>query len=139
MLVQWFPLLHHVLLAVSAIGFFIFWARTRFWLPKYAHILAAIGFVVGLWSVAGVPADAPINKKGPTAKLLLALLMPTMIYAFFVFLGGQRAAFKRRFERTTPCPYCKLPVAAIHIGGETPNPITSYVQQQCPHCGQSLA
>jgi hypothetical protein len=34
--------------ALSAVGFFIFWARTRFWLPKYAHILAAIGLLVGL-------------------------------------------------------------------------------------------
>jgi hypothetical protein len=37
-----FQALHNVLLAVAAIGFFIFWIRTRFWLPKYAHIRAAI-------------------------------------------------------------------------------------------------
>jgi len=27
---------------LSAIGFFVFRARTRFWLPEFAHALAAI-------------------------------------------------------------------------------------------------
>src|SRR5258708_15930776 len=31
------------LLIVGAVGFLTFWARTRFWLPKYIHVLAAIG------------------------------------------------------------------------------------------------
>jgi branched-subunit amino acid ABC-type transport system permease component len=136
---QLFRLSHGVLLALSAIGFFVFWARTRFWLPTYVHILAAISFIVGLWCVANLPTDAPIDREGPIAQLLLAFIMPTIVYVVFVLYGGQRAAFKRRFERSTPCPYCKLPVAAVQIGGATPDPIISYAQQQCPHCGQSLA
>ena len=133
-----FQLLHGVLLALSAVGFFIFWARTRFWLPKYAHVLAAIGLVVGVWCVSSVPDDAPVNKYGPTGKLLLALAVPTIVYFFFVFYGGQRAAFKSRFEKSTQCPYCMLPVTAHQIGSGTPDPITSESQRQCPHCGHPL-
>ena len=59
-----FQLLHGVLLALSAAGFFVFWARTRFWLPKYAHILAAIGLIVGVWCVSNLPDSAPVNKEG---------------------------------------------------------------------------
>jgi hypothetical protein len=32
----------------SAIGFFVFSARPRFWLPKFAHVLPAIALVVGV-------------------------------------------------------------------------------------------
>lgn len=91
-----FQFLHAVLLFLCAVGFFIFWARTRFWLPKYAHILAAVGLAVGVWCVSNVPPDAPINKKGPTAKSLLALAVPAIVYFFFVFYGGQKAAFRRK-------------------------------------------
>ena len=60
-----FQVLHGVLFALAAVGFFIFWARTRFWLPQYAHILAAIGLAVGIWCVSSVTDDAPINKARP--------------------------------------------------------------------------
>jgi hypothetical protein len=99
MLRQFFPgiqVLHVVLAVLGAIGFFIFWARTRFWLPRYAHVLAIIGLIVGLWCVCNVPAAAPINKAGWTAKLLLALALPAMVYFFFVFYGGQKAAFRQK-------------------------------------------
>jgi hypothetical protein len=52
-----FQVLHGVLLALAAIGFFIFWVRTRFRLPKYAHILAVIAVAVGIWCVSNVPDD----------------------------------------------------------------------------------
>jgi hypothetical protein len=66
-----FQLLHGVLLLISAVGFFIFWARTRFWLPKYAHVLAAIGLVVGVWCASNVPSDEPLSRQGPAAKFFL--------------------------------------------------------------------
>ena len=91
-----FRVLHGVLLALAAVGFFIFWARTRFWLPKYAHILAAIGLAVGIWCVSNVTDDAPISKHGPVLKLLGALVVPGIVYFFFVFYGGQKAAFRRK-------------------------------------------
>ena len=96
-----FQVLHGVLLALAAIGFFIFWVRTRFWLPKYAHILAAIGLVVGIWCVSNVPDDAPVSKHGPLVKLLGALILPAMVYFFFVFYGGQQAAFRRKSKNAT--------------------------------------
>lgn len=91
-----FQFLHAALLILSAVGFFIFWVRTRFWLPKYAHILALIGLLVGAWAVSTTPEDAPINKAGPLGRFLLALAVPAMVYFFFVFYGGQRAAIKHR-------------------------------------------
>ena len=96
-----FQFLHAVVLALSALGFFIFWARTRFLLPKYAHILAAIGLLVGVWCVSITPEDAPINKAGPFGKFLLALAVPAMVYFFFVFYGGQRAAIKYKGKTAT--------------------------------------
>jgi len=91
-----FQLLHGVLLLISAVGFFIFWARTRFWLPKYAHVLAATGLVVGVWCASNVPKDAPLGKQSSMAKLLFALVLPAMVYFFFVFYGGQKAAHRRK-------------------------------------------
>lgn len=91
-----FQLIHFVFLAIAAVGFFIFWTRTRFWLPMYAHVLAAIGLLVGIWCASSVPNDAPISKEGWIAKLLLALALPAMVYFFFVFYGGQKAAFRHK-------------------------------------------
>jgi len=137
-LLRGFQFLHFVLLALSAVGFFIFWTRTRFWLPKYARILAAVGLVVGVWCASSTPDDAPINKAGPTGKFLLALAVPAIVYFFFVFYGGQRAAFKSRFEKPTQCLRCRLEVTAHRTGSGTPDRLTSATQQQCPHCGQPL-
>jgi hypothetical protein len=123
---------------LAAIAFFIFWKRTRFWLPKYAHVLAAIGLAVGIWSVSSIPSDAPIGKQGPIVRFLAALILPAMVYFFFVFYGGQRAAYARRFPGTVSCPYCRMPVIAFHTGRGMHDSITSYADKQCPHCGQLL-
>src|SRR5690348_12966555 len=96
-----FQLIHFVFFAVAAVGFFIFWSRTRFWLPKYAHMLAAIALLVGIWCASTIPGDAPVSKQGPIAKLLLALALPAMVYFFFVFYGGQKAAFRRKPKSAT--------------------------------------
>jgi hypothetical protein len=89
-------LLHAGLLVVGAAGFFVFWVRTRFWMPQYAHILAAIGWIVGLWVVWSVPSDAPLGKEGSVTKFLFALILPAMVYFFFVFYGGQHAAYRHK-------------------------------------------
>ena len=137
-LLRGFQVFHGVLFALGAIGFFIFWVRTRFWLPKYAHILAAVALVVGNWCVSNVPDDAPIGKASPTVKLLFALVLPAIVYFFFVSHGGQRAAFRRRFGRPTSCPRCRLPLPAFQTGNTANDTITTYAQRQCPHCGQPL-
>src|SRR5271165_4511227 len=121
--------LHAVLLVLSAIGFFIFWVRTRFWLPRYVHVLAALGLAVGLWSVSSATADAPIRKQGTAAKLLVALLLPALVYVFFVFYGGQREAFRRRFESPAQCPHCQQPVPVLE--SEDGAPIQVSGEQRC--------
>jgi len=49
-----------------------------------------------VWCASGVPSDAPLSKHGPLAKFLFALILPAMVYFFFVFYGGQKAAHKRK-------------------------------------------
>ena len=130
-------LLHVVIFVLGAGGFLIFWVRTRFWLPKYAHILAAIGLVVGVLCVVGAPDDAPIKKQGALAQVLLALALPAIVYVFFVFYGGQKAAYNRLFRKSSRCPNCKLPVTTRRTDDGVPGSVTP-PNQQCPHCGQLL-
>jgi len=88
-----FKLIHVALLVLGATASFRFLARTRFRLPKYVHVLALIGFAVSLLAISAMPPDAPANKDGPVVKLLIALALPAVIYAFFIVYGGPRAAF----------------------------------------------
>jgi len=89
-------LLQIVPLILGASGFFLFWRRTRFWFPRYAHILAAIALGVGVSVVCNVPPDAPISRAGVGAKVLLALAMPIVVYVYFVVHGGQAAAYRNK-------------------------------------------
>src|SRR5438270_128346 len=59
-------IVHAVVLAVAAIGALRFAIRTRFWLPRYVHYLAAFALVLGLASLTLPPPDAPIHRAaGP--------------------------------------------------------------------------
>ena len=129
--------LHVVIFVLGAVGFLIFWVRTRFWLPRYAHVLAAIGLVVGVLCLADAPDDAPIKKQGALAQILLALALPAIVYVFFVFYGGQKAAYNRLFRKSPRCPNCNLPVTTRRGNDGAPNSVTP-TNQQCPHCGQFL-
>jgi len=125
-------------LLVTALGCLFFFARTRFWFPGYAHVLSGVGFAVGIWCAATVPENAPINEHGPLGKVLLVLGMPAIVYFFFVFYGGQRAAFQRELGTTGRCPKCRESVMSDQIqnlqgsGKPVPPP------QKCPHCGLNL-
>jgi hypothetical protein len=77
-----FRFLEALLVIVGAFGFMKFWVRTRFWLPKYIHVLAAIGLIVGVLSVWASPADAPIKQQGSIPCVLLALVLPVIIVSF---------------------------------------------------------
>jgi hypothetical protein len=136
-LFQGVQVLHAIVAISAAVGFFLFWARTRFWLPKYVHLLALIGLAVGLWCVANLPGDAPISRYGPIAKLLGVLVLPAMVYFFFVFYGGQSAAFRRCHRISVPCPYCKRPVTAFRDETAASEKVFFEVSR-CPHCGQGL-
>ena len=134
-----FRLVHGALLALAAVGFFRFWGRTRFWLPKYVHVLAGFGLAIGLWGLYSAPADAPISKQGPLGQLLLALALPAMVYFFFVFYGGQREAFHRTFSTELPCPFCRRPVRARQLDATgASSGATSFAEPQCPHCGHTF-
>jgi hypothetical protein len=132
-------ILQAVLFIIVAIASFTFWRRTRFWLPKYAHLLAGIGGAVGLWCLASGPADAAVRKQGPIANLLFVLLLPAIIYLLFVLYGGQRAAYERRFGTPGSCPHCKLPVPACNNPHSKPDGEVSDRERRCPHCGQTFA
>jgi hypothetical protein len=121
-------------LLVMAIGCFFFLARTRFWFPRYAHILAGIGLAIGVWCIWTVPETAPINEHGLIGKVLLVLAMPAMVYFFFVFYGGQRAAFQRELRTTGRCPKCQESVISNLQGSGEP----VFPPQKCPRCGLNL-
>lgn len=93
---QGFRILHGILLALGAVSLFALWYRTRFWLPVYAHVLAVIGLIVGVFSVESATGDAPIAKYSLIGKCLAALALPAMVYFFFIFYGGQKSAYRRK-------------------------------------------
>jgi len=74
-----------------------------------------------------------MSNDGPAAKFLLALAVPAIVYLFFVFYGGQKLAFKRRFERSVQCPHCKAETTVL----QAPSGITSEIPR-CEQCGQPL-
>ena len=133
-----FQLLEGILLITGAVGFLMFWVRTRFWLPKYIHVLAAIGLIVGVLSVWASPADAPIKQHGLISCVLLALSLPAMIYAYFILHGGQRAAFNRSLSKSTPCPFCRNLVKPLPYDPQG-SPTARFAESVCPHYGHTLS
>jgi hypothetical protein len=119
----------HMLLAIlSAIGFFYFGLRTRFWFPRYVHSLGGVALALGLTCLAWMPPDAPITQGGWgwLTQALLVLIFPALVYGVFVCYGGQRAAYERTHQPIVMhCPYCRD--AHVRPG------------RQCPHCGQTIA
>ena len=115
-------IVHAVVLAVAAIGALRFAIRTRFWLPRYVHYLAAFALVLGLASLTLLPPDAPIHRSdwGGPKKALMALIFPGLVYLVFVVLGGQRVAYERTHRSGARCPSCGHP----NLG------------QRCPSCGR---
>ena len=87
-------------LLFGIVVFSIFWARTRFWLPTYVHVLAAIGLILGVWCVFGTPNDSSLNQHGPVLSFLSVLIFPGMVYFFFLAYGGQQAAYRSKKPKT---------------------------------------
>jgi hypothetical protein len=87
-----------------------------------------MGLAAGIWCASITPADAPIKKASPIGRFLFPLEVPAMVYFFFVFYGGQHAAFSSRFPKALRCPSCDVEIAS-DLGA-------SDGQQRCPHCGQ---
>ena len=133
-----FRFLEAIVVIVGAFAFLTYWVRTRFWLPKYIHVLAAIGLIVSALSEWASPADAPIKQQGWIARLFLVLVLPAIIYAYFILHGGQHAAFKRSSSKAAPCPFCGIPIQnsewdALEHGE------SRLADSVCPHCSHPLA
>jgi hypothetical protein len=133
-----FRFVEGILLILGTVGCLKFWARTRFWLPKYIHVLAAIGLIVGGLSVWASPADAPIKQHGLLLCVLLALVLPAMIYAYFILHGGQHVAFNRSLSKSAPCPFCRNPVKTFPYDADG-TPTTEFAESVCPHCSHALS
>jgi hypothetical protein len=119
--------LHATLAILLAIGFSRFLIRSRFWFPRYVHYLGALGLAVGLACWAFMPPEAPINQGswGGLKSALLVLVVPGLVYFFFVFYGGQREAYERAHpESLVQCRYCRE-------GDVAPG-------AHCPTCGQTV-
>lgn len=95
---------HRLLLVLAALGYFAFWTRTHFWMPRYAHLLAGGSLLIGIAVLAMTPADAPVNREplGWVKKGAMLAVFPTLVYFFFIVYGGQRAAY----QRAHACPRC---------------------------------
>ena|SRR5581483_10254335 len=134
---QAFQIFHGVAAVVAALGFFSLWKRSKFWLPTYVHVMAAISLVLGIgfvWLVSTAPRlpdpSGPSPRTQHFAQLLLPLIFPALVYFFFIFYGGQQAAFSRSLM-STPCPFCKAPSPARVNDG-----LVHFSQPRCGNCGQ---
>jgi hypothetical protein len=95
---------HRLLLVLAALGYFAYWTRTHFWIPRYAHVLAGGSVLIGLTLLLMTPADAPVHHEplGWLKKGAMVAIFPALVYFFFLFSGGQRAAY----DRTHGCRDC---------------------------------
>ncbi len=103
-----YTLLNGGFFIVCGIAFFIFAFRTRFWLPKYVHIMAILSLFLGLALMYMLPEDAPIRREWREYALIFTLFLPpTIVYFVFISFGGQHTSYNdRNIEETYVCPFC---------------------------------
>ncbi len=133
-----FNLIHAALLVLAAAASFRFWVRIRFWLPRYIHAMAAIGFAISIWVASALPADAPARKAGSVGRILIALALPAIIYFFFIAYGGPWAAFHSSSRHSAPCPFCQSPVRTVPNNAENPTVSPRFADSFCPSCGREF-
>lgn len=103
---------HRLLLVLAALAYFAFWSRTHFWMPRYAHLMAGLSVLLGVGVLLMTPPDAPVNREplGWVKKGAMLAVFPAMVYFFFIFYGGQRAAYERLHgEEPLTCANCGSP------------------------------
>jgi len=83
------------------------------------------------------PVDAPVNRWGAISRFLFSLLLPAIVYFFFILYGGQRVAFDRSMATLVPYPFCGNLVSARpgELGSES---ATRFLELVCNRCGQTL-
>ncbi len=81
-----------IILALGIINLWLWW-RCRFWVPRYVHVLAAFAAGLGAWMTW-----LEHSSGGPRVGryLIVMVLLPTIVYLFFVFYGGVEAALEGR-------------------------------------------
>jgi hypothetical protein len=133
-----FRLIHGILFAVAAVASFKFWVRTRFWFPRYIHVLAAISLGVMCLVLSTMPPDAQASKYGLISRCLFALTLPAIVYAAFIVYGGPRAAFHSRYQVTVPCPFCQTQLQALPKKSSDLHTPVQFADKACPACGHPL-
>lgn len=103
-----YTLIHGGAFIFCGIAFFIFAFRTRFWFPKYIHIMALLSLILGIAMMQMLSDDAPIVKEwGEFALVFILFLPPIIVYFAFVFFGGQHKTYNNRdIEEVYICPFC---------------------------------
>jgi len=120
----------HILVFIAGgIGFLLFWKRAGYWLPRYIHVFGAIALAVGIWATWSMPMDAPGRRQPLLIRCAIALVLPAMVYAFFILHGGQRSAYRRRGNQTVPCAVCGKEIRVVEGKQATLGAFS------CPHCG----
>lgn len=88
---------HRLLLLLAALGYVAYWSRSHSALPRHAHVLAGVALLVGIACLALTPPDAPVHRQplGWVRKGAMLAVFPSLVYVFFIFYGGQPAAYGR--------------------------------------------
>lgn len=95
---------HRLLLVLAAAGYFAYWTRSHFWMPRYAHALAGGALLLGVGMLLLLPPEAPIHREplGWVKKGAMVAVFPALVYCCFIFYGGRQAAY----ERPRRCARC---------------------------------
>ena len=132
-----FSLLHGVFLASAAIASFKFWARSRFRLPTYVHVLALLGALAVLSIFWGKPEELR-GKISAFRMIAASLIGPIFVYFFFIAFGGPRAALESRYSSLVPCPFCQTPIRGRSEDRNRATVSLEFAASVCPHCGRNL-
>lgn len=100
-LIQGFTIIHGLVILIAGVFHLWLWARRRFWVPRYVHIIAAIALVIAIflgWMGFSI-GNVNNPEKAIRVCILMIILFPSIVYFFFVFYGGVEAAYKSRMPR----------------------------------------
>ncbi len=101
-LIQGFTIIHGLVILIAGVFHLWLWARRRFWVPRYVHIIAAIALVIAIflgWMGFSI-GNVNNPEKAIRAWILMIILFPSIVYFFFVFYGGVEAAHKTKMPKS---------------------------------------
>lgn len=80
---------------IAGLANLLAWAKLGFKCPRYIHVLAGIGFFIGILLAWTTPATAPINDSWLLGKWWTAIYMSGFVYLAFGFYGGATVILQR--------------------------------------------